>query len=80
MYKEFEKDAEEDQKSFGQSYVLGTARATNDSRLWQIRAQLTMKMGRRLRADGFGAYGVGVSTMFADHTHWHTLEQLFRSG
>lgn len=75
MYKEFEKDQQEDQKSFGQSYVLGTARATNDSRLWQILAQLTMKMGRRLRADGFAAYGVGISTMFADHTHWHTQEK-----
>ncbi|MEK7533332.1 MAG: hypothetical protein AAB542_02750 [Patescibacteria group bacterium] len=75
MYKEFEKDTEEDQKSFGQSYVLGTPRATNDSRLWQILTQLVMKMGRRLRADGFAAYGVGISTGFADHTHWHTQEK-----
>lgn len=75
MYKEFEKDTEEDQKSFGQSYVLGTPRATNDPRLWQILAQLTMKMGRRLRADGCAAYGVGVSAMFADHTQWHTQEK-----
>ncbi len=75
MYKEFEKDTGEDQKSFGQSYVLGTARTTHDPRLWQILAQLTMKMGRRLRADGFVAYGVGISTMFTDHTHWHTQEK-----
>lgn len=75
MYKEFEKDTEEEQKSFGQSYVLGTPRAANDSRLWQILTQLVMKMGRRLRADGFAAYGVGISTGFADHTHWHTQEK-----
>lgn len=75
MYKEFEKDVEEDQKSFGQSYVLGTARKTNDPNLWQILTQLVMKMGRRLRADGFTAYGVGISAMFLDHTHWHTQEK-----
>ena len=34
-----------------------------------------MKMGRRLRSDGFVAYGVGISTMFDDHTHWHTQEK-----
>jgi DNA polymerase-4 len=75
MYKEFDKDVEEDQKSFGQSYVLGTTCATDDPRLWQILTQLVMKMGKRLRADGFTAYGVGISTMFLDHTHWHTQEK-----
>lgn len=82
MYKEFDKEAafaesygEPKQKSFGQSYVLGIARATDDPRLWQILTQLVMKMGRRLRADGFMAYGVGISTMFLDHTHWHTQEK-----
>lgn len=75
MYKEFEKDTEEEQKSFGQSYVLGTPRAANDSRLWQILTQLVMKMGRRLRSDGFVAYGVGISAQFSDHTHWHTQEK-----
>lgn len=74
-YKVFGSGEEEDQKSFGQSYVLGAARATDDPRLWQILTQLVMKMGRRLRADGFTAYGVGISTMFLDHTHWHTQEK-----
>ncbi len=74
-YKAFGSSEEEDQKSFGQSYVLGTARGTRDARLWQILAQLTMKMARRLRKDGFCAYGVGVSAMFSDHTHWHTQEK-----
>lgn len=75
MYKEFEKDAKEDQKSFGQSYVLGTPHLPTDPRLWQILTQLTMKMGRRMRADGFAAYGVGISAMFIDHSHWHTQEK-----
>lgn len=75
MYKEFEKDMQEDQKSFGQSYVLGSGHGPNDPRLWQILAQLVMKMGRRLRHDGFVAYGVGISLMFDDHTHWHTQEK-----
>ncbi len=75
MYKEFSKDTKEDQKSFGQSYVLGTPYLPTDSRLWQILTQLTMKMGRRMRADGFAAYGVGISVMFIDHSHWHTQEK-----
>jgi DNA polymerase-4 len=75
MYKEFENDTQSDQKSFGQSYVLGTPRPTNDARLWQILTQLVMKMGRRLRADGFASYGVGISVMFLDHTHWHMQEK-----
>lgn len=75
MYKEFSKDTKEDQKSFGQSYVLGTPHLPTDPRLWQILTQLTMKMGRRLRTDGFAAYGVGISTMFIDHSYWHTQEK-----
>ena len=33
-----------------------------------------MKMGRRLRSDGFSSRGVAVSLLFEDHTHWHTQE------
>lgn len=58
------------QKSFGQSHALGKPRAPNDPRLWQILSQLVMKMGRRLRKDGFTASGVGVSLLLADHSHW----------
>lgn len=73
-----------DQKSFGQSYALGKPYGPHDPRLWQILAQLVMKMGRRLRRDGFAAYGVGVSLLFdgftphrhgAGYTHWHTQEK-----
>ncbi len=82
MYKEFEKEAafaesygEPRQKSFGQSYVLGTPFAAGDPRLWQILTQLVMKMGRRLRADGFAAYGTGVAVMFSDYTNWRAQEK-----
>ncbi len=64
-----------EQKSFGQSYVLGSPRRPDDSRFWQILAQLVMKMGRRLRNDGFVAYGVGISMMCDDSTYWHTQEK-----
>ena len=46
----------EEQKSFGQSYALGKPRTPDDPRLWQILSQLVMKMGRRLRHDGFTAH------------------------
>lgn len=75
MYKEFDNEKEEAQKTFGQSYALGKPYGPRDPRLWQILAQLVMKMGRRMRRDGFAAYGIGVSTMLNDYTHWHTQEK-----
>ena len=60
----------EEQKSFGQSYALGKPRTPDDPRLWQILSQLVMKMGRRLRHDGFTAHGVGVSLLFVNRSHW----------
>lgn len=82
MYKEFEKEEEDaasfgepQQKSFGQSYALGKPYYPNDPRLWQILTQLVMKMGRRVRHDGFAAYGVGISLVFDGYTHWHTQEK-----
>ena len=67
------------QKSFGQSYALPVAYVPTDPKLWQILAQLVMKMARRLRQDGCSAKGVSVSLLFADHTHWHTQELLTTS-
>lgn len=67
----------QEQKSFGQSYALGKPRTPDDPRLWQILSQLVMKMGRRLRKDGFTAHGVGIFTLFADRSHWglqHKIE------
>ncbi len=65
------------QKTFGQSYALPKAYVPTDTRLHQILSQLVVKMGRRLRADGFSAGGIGVSCFFADHTYWqHGEKQL----
>lgn len=58
------------QKSFGQSHALGHPHAPDEPRLWQILAQLVMKMGRRLRKDNFTASGVEISLQFVNHTHW----------
>jgi DNA polymerase IV len=73
MYKSFGAH-EENQKSFGQSHALGIPAAPSSRELRQILAQLTMKMGRRLRQGGFAATGVGVSTLFIDHTDWRKQE------
>lgn len=75
MYKSFD-EAEDPQKSFGQSYALPKGYIASDPRLWQILSQLTMKMGRRLRTAGCTASGIGVSLLFADYSHWHTQEKL----
>ena len=75
MYRDFYEE-KEPQKSFGQSYALPAPYRPDDPRLWQIMTQLTIKMGRRLREDGFTAMGVGISLLFADHTHWHTQQKL----
>ncbi len=61
-------------KTFGQSYAMSKFLLPTDSRVWQILSQLVMKMGRRLRSDGFSSRGVAVSLLFEDHTHWHTQE------
>lgn len=75
MYKTFD-EKEDLQKSFGQSYALPKSYTAADPRLWQILSQLVMKMGKRLRDDGCTASGVGISLLFADHTHWHTQQKL----
>ncbi|MBI4066166.1 hypothetical protein HY411_00465 [Candidatus Gottesmanbacteria bacterium] len=69
MYKTF--DQQEDiQKTFGQSFALGAARVPSDPEITKLMAQLVVKMGRRLRTAGFVAYGVSVSLLFADYSHW----------
>lgn len=57
-------------KSFGQSYAL--SKQTGDGReLARIMMKLVEKMGRRLRADGFEAYGNHLSMLYTDGTYWH---------
>lgn len=75
MYKTFDQP-EAEQKSFGQSYALPKGYTPNDPKLWQILSQLVMKMGRRLRKDGYTATGIGISLLFRDNTYWHTQEKL----
>ncbi len=69
MYKNFNQP-EDIQKSFGQSFALGTFRVPSDPEIVKIMAQLIVKMGRRLRAAGLVAHGVSVSLLFGDYSHW----------
>ncbi len=83
MYKSFNQP-ENVQKTFGQSFALGTARLPSDPELTKIMVQLIVKMGRRLRGAGFVAHGASVSFLFADYSHWvknvRTKEPLFTDG
>lgn len=69
------------QKTYGQSFALGIARVPSDPEVAKIMAQLIVKMGRRLRTAGFVAYGMSVSFLFTDYSHWvknlRTQEPLF---
>lgn len=70
LYKDFECE-QDPQKTFGQSFALGTPRIPQDPELWKILSQLIVKMGRRLRAGGFVARGISVSCFFRDSSSWH---------
>ena len=59
-----------EQKTYGQSFALGTFRVSSDPELTKIMTQLIVKMGRRLRGAGFVAHGVSVSLLFGDYSHW----------
>lgn len=59
------------QKSFGQSYALPKAYLSDSSEFLQIVTQLVVKMGRRLRAAGYVARGVGMMCAFADYGYWN---------
>jgi len=79
-YKHFDEE-ENTQKTFGQSFALGTPRVPSDPELTKIMAQLIVKMGRRLRGSGFVAQAMSVSLLFTDYSHWvknvRTREPLF---
>ncbi|MEK7065581.1 MAG: hypothetical protein AAB961_01185 [Patescibacteria group bacterium] len=70
LYKDFE-SGQNLQKTFGQSFALGTPRLPQDPELWKILSQLIIKMGRRLRSDGLVARGISVSCFFRDSSYWH---------
>ncbi len=69
MYKAFGA-AEEEQKSFGQSFAMGHPHTPQEPETYQILSQLVVKMGRRMRADGFSTRGIAVSCYFRDYTSW----------
>ncbi len=63
-------DVEFETKSIGQQYAL--PRPTNDPReLSRLILKLCEKMGRRLRRFSMVAYGMHVSLVYDDWTHWH---------
>lgn len=61
---------EPQQKTFGQSYALGTPFTPRENGLYQVLSQLVSKMARRLRQADCTASGVYVSCLYTDHTHW----------
>jgi DNA polymerase-4 len=61
---------EGEQKSFGQSHALEQPKTPEDTELWHVLAQLVSKMARRMRQDGYVAFGTGVSLVFADRSVW----------
>lgn len=69
MYKAFDEPPEE-QKSFGQSFAMGHAHTPQEPETHQILSQLVVKMGRRMRTDGFSTRGIAVSCYFRDYTSW----------
>ncbi len=69
MYKAFDQ-SKDIQKTFGQSFALGTSRLPSDPEVTKIMTQLIVKMGRRLRSAGFVAHGITVSLLFTDYSHW----------
>ncbi len=63
-------DVEFGRKGFGQEYSLG--KKTNDpNMLSKIIMKLCEKMGRRLRKNGFSAFGIHVGMIYSDGTYWH---------
>jgi len=75
----FEIDAVEFQrKSYGQSYALKN-QTKDPKELSQLLMKLCEKMGRRLRRNNFCAFGVHVSCVYTNLTHWHT-GRIFPTG
>jgi DNA polymerase-4 len=69
-------DREFSRKSFGHSYALYKPYRPGDRELKQILCQLTLKMGRRLRRQGYAAGGIHVACLFPDWSFWHEAHKL----
>jgi DNA polymerase IV len=63
-------DIEFSRRSYGNSYALPHSQGQLEE-LAPILAKLTEKSIRRMRAGGYVAQGIHVSTYFRDHTYWH---------
>lgn len=59
-----------DRKSFGNSYALGK-KTDEPKELSRLLMKLCEKTGSRMRGGNFRAYGVLVSCLYNDFTHWH---------
>lgn len=57
-------------KTLGHSYALGKPYRPQEPAFLQIVHQLIAKLGRRLRAGDFTAYGAEIYCAFTDHSHW----------
>lgn len=64
-------DREFSRKTIGHSHALRIPYTPDQPELWQVLAQLVLKMGKRLRDKGYTARGIHVSCHYKDHTYWH---------
>lgn len=69
-------DREFDQKSIGHSYALYQPYQTDDVRLHQILCQLSEKMARRVRKNGYEAQGIHLGILYATYRYWHMGRKL----
>lgn len=63
-------DVEYKTKSYGQSYALKEQTADTE-KLAPLLMKLSEKMGRRLRRSNQSAYGIHLSLLYKDYSHWH---------
>lgn len=69
-------DREFGKKSIGHSYALYKPYATDDVNLHQILCQLSEKMARRMRKNGYQAQGIHLGLLFSNYTYWHLGRKL----
>lgn len=63
-------------KSIGHSYALYLPYETDDIRLQQILCQLSEKMARRMRRNGYQAEGIHIGLFYRDWRYWHKGKKL----
>ncbi len=69
-------DREFDKKSIGHSYALYKAYYPDDVRLHQILCQLSEKMARRMRKNGYQSQGIHLGLSFSSWEYWHKSKKL----